>query len=136
MQLIALKYYIKMIHTLKYNYFPDDERRKVYLEGNYGVDSLTKLTIEQLREVLILVGWKPSNRATQDAGKATEKQVVAIESLWKEIARNKSQMALRNFINRIVGYRPLFLQQMARKDAQKVITALKKMREQSNDKQL
>ena len=53
------KYYIKMIQTLKHNYFVDDECRKVYLRAQFGKDSLTKLSIEELRAVLEVVGYKP-----------------------------------------------------------------------------
>ncbi|PPB60493.1 hypothetical protein [Campylobacter hyointestinalis] len=53
------RFYIKMIHTLKHNYFVDDECRKLYLQAQYGKDSLSKLSIEELREVLELVGYKP-----------------------------------------------------------------------------
>lgn len=53
------KYYIKMIQTLKRNYFVDDECRKVYLRAQFGKDSLKELSIEELRAVLEVVGYKP-----------------------------------------------------------------------------
>ena len=53
------KYYIKMIQTLKHNYFVDDECRKVYLRAQFGKDSLKELSIEELRVVLEVVGYKP-----------------------------------------------------------------------------
>ncbi|WP_462112347.1 phage protein GemA/Gp16 family protein [Campylobacter concisus] len=57
------KYYIKMIQTLKHNYFVDDECRKVYLQAQFGKDSLTQLSVEELRSVLEVVGYKPHKGA-------------------------------------------------------------------------
>jgi len=51
------KYYIKMIQTLKHNYFVDDECRKIYLQAQFGKDSLKELSIEELRAVLEIVGY-------------------------------------------------------------------------------
>ena len=53
------KHYIKMIQTLKHNYFVDDECRKIYLQAQFGKDSLTQLSVEELRSVLEVVGYKP-----------------------------------------------------------------------------
>ena len=52
------KHYIKMIQTLKHNYFVDDECRKIYLQAQFGKDSLTQLSVEELRSVLEVVGYK------------------------------------------------------------------------------
>ena len=57
------KYYIKMIQTLKHNYFVDDECRKIYLQAQFGKDSLKELSIEELRAVLEIVGYKPHKGA-------------------------------------------------------------------------
>ena len=38
------KFYIKMIQTLKHNYFVDDECRKIYLQAQFGKDSLKELS--------------------------------------------------------------------------------------------
>ena len=115
------KYYIKMIQTLKHNYFVDDECRKVYLQAKYGKDSLTKLSIDELREVLILLGY------------ATKKQLNMIDAMWNERARVKTQMALRNFIFRILGYRPLHLFSLKKGDASKIIIALKHFKKECQD---
>lgn len=149
------KYYIKMIHTLKHNYFVDDECRKVYLKARFGKDSLTQLSIEELREVLNLVGFKPykarfnkparkdkndkslnsSFMAKEDLTPAkgkqyiTKKQLETMTGIWKEIARVKTGMALREFIFRIIKIRPLHLKFLYKKDAAKVVRALIKMRE-------
>lgn len=130
------KYYIKMIHTLKHNYFIDDECRKAYLEANYGKDSLTKLSIYELREVLSLVGYKPYKGIKSQKGKASKKQIAMIYALWKEVARDKSEWALRKFIDRITGKIPLFLWYLSTKEASNVILGLKNMQKVKNDKQL
>ena len=52
-----------MIQTLKHNYFVDDECRKVYLRAQFGKDSLTQLSVEELRSVLEVVGYKPHKGA-------------------------------------------------------------------------
>lgn len=57
------KHYIKMIQTLKHNYFVDDECRKIYLQAQFGKDSLKELSIEELRAVLEVVGYKPHKGA-------------------------------------------------------------------------
>nr|DAW32826.1 MAG TPA: Protein of unknown function (DUF1018) [Caudoviricetes sp.] len=130
------KYYIKMIQTLKHNYFVDDECRKVYLQAKYGKDSLTKLSIDELREVLILLGYKPSTSAQKPitkVGYATKKQLNMIDAMWNERARVKTQMALRNFIFRILGYRPLHLFSLKKGDASKIIIALKHFKKECQD---
>ena len=150
------KYYIKMIQTLKHNYFVDDECRKVYLQAKYGKDSLTKLSVDELREVLEIVGYKPykganfkkstrktktnktrsssfanSEDLTPAKGSlyATKKQLETITGIWEEIANVKTGMALREFIFRIVKIRPLHLKFLSRSDATNVVQALIQMKD-------
>lgn len=150
------KYYIKMIQTLKHNYFVDDECRKVYLRAQFGKDSLTQLSVEELRSVLEVVGYKPykganfkkSTRKTKTsktssssfvAGEdltpakgslyATKKQLETIAGIWEEIANVKTGMALREFIFRIVKIRPLHLKFLSRTDAADVVQALIQMKD-------
>jgi len=150
------KYYIKMIQTLKHNYFVDDECRKIYLQAQFGKDSLKELSIEELRAVLEVVGYKPhkganfkkSTRKTK-ANKtsspsfvvgedltpakgglyATKKQLETIAGIWEEIANVKTSMALREFIFRIVKIRPLHLKFLSRSDAADVVQALIQMKD-------
>lgn len=126
------KYYIKMIQTLKHNYFVDDECRKIYLQAKYAKNSLTKLSIDELREVLELVGYKPYRgvkfrEPVAKKGKASKKQIAMIYALWQEVARDKSEWALRKFIDRIVGYTPLYLWYLSTKEASSVILGLRNM---------
>ena len=150
------KYYIKMIQTLKHNYFVDDECRKIYLQAQFGKDSLKELSIEELRAVLEIVGYKPhkganfkkSTRKTKTsktssssfvAGEdltpakgslyATKKQLETIAGIWEEIANVKTGMALREFIFRIVKIRPLHLKFLSRSDAADVVQALIQMKD-------
>lgn len=150
------KHYIKMIQTLKHNYFVDDECRKIYLQAQFGKDSLKELSIEELRAVLEVVGYKPhkganfkkSTRKTKTsktssssfvAGEdltpakgslyATKKQLETIAGIWEEIANVKTGMALREFIFRIVKIRPLHLKFLSRSDAADVVQALIQMKD-------
>lgn len=150
------KYYIKMIQTLKHNYFVDDECRKIYLQAQFGKDSLKELSIEELRSVLEVVGYKPhkganfkkSTRKTKTSKTssssfmssedltpakgglyATKKQLETIAGIWGEIANVKTSMALREFIFRIVKTRPLHLKFLSRTDAADVVQALIQMKD-------
>ena len=150
------KYYIKMIQTLKHNYFVDDECRKIYLQAQFGKDSLKELSIEELRAVLEVVGYKPHKGAnfkkstrkakisktsssslmsgedlTPAKGSlyATKKQLETIAGIWEEIANVKTGMALREFIFRIVKIRPLHLKFLSRSDAADVVQALIQMKD-------
>jgi hypothetical protein len=150
------KYYIKMIQTLKHNYFVDDECRKIYLQAQFGKDSLKELSIEELRAVLEIVGYKPhkganfkkSTRKTKTSKTsssslmssedltpakgslyATKKQLETIAGIWEEIANVKTSMALREFIFRIVKIRPLHLKFLSRSDAADVVQALIQMKD-------
>lgn len=151
-------YYIKMIHTLKHNYFIDEECRKIYLKSVYNKESLSDLTINELREVLTVCGYKPYKKYTpsykkarpktdnqgqvasiasginetvpiKDGLHATKRQLETITGIWEQIARNKSPMALREFIFRIVKIRPLHLKSLSRDDARDVVQALIQMKE-------
>ena len=150
------KHYIKMIQTLKHNYFVDDECRKIYLQAQFGKDSLKELSIEELRVVLEVVGYKPhkganfkkSTRKTKTSKTssssfmssedltpakgslyATKKQLETIAGIWEEIANVKTGMALREFIFRIVKIRPLHLKFLSRSDAADVVQALIQMKD-------
>ena len=150
------KYYIKMIQSLKHNYFVFDECRNIYLLAQFGKDSLKELSIEELRAVLEVVGYKPhkganfkkSTRKTKTSKTssssfmssedltpakgslyATKKQLETIAGIWEEIANVKTGMALREFIFRIVKIRPLHLKFLSRSDAADVVQALIQMKD-------
>ncbi|MBR8463639.1 DUF1018 domain-containing protein [Campylobacter sp. faydin G-24] len=126
------KEYIKMIQTLKYNYFIDDECRKIYLQAQYGKDSLTELNVDELKEVLKLVGYKPYKgvkfiKPVAKKGNASKKQIAMIYAIWQEVARDKSEWALRKFIDRVTGKMPLHLWCLSTVEASDVILGLRNM---------
>lgn len=59
------------------------------------------------------------------SGKATKAQIAMIKGLYFKVAEVKNELGLRNFIDRIIGKRPLYLNNLEIKEAQKVIIALK-----------
>lgn len=132
------KEYIKKIQTLKHNYFVDDECRKIYLQAKYAKNSLTELSIDELREVLELVGYKPYKgvkfkKPVSKNGNATKKQIAMIYGLWNEVARDKSEWALRKFIDRIIGKMPLYLWSLSKTEASDVILGLRNMAKKAKD---
>lgn len=137
------KHLIKVCHMLKNNKFPDDETRKDYLFVTYGKTSMSELTIDQLKELAIFLGYgratkekKPfiKDKSEKTTINATQGQIDTIEGVWFRIAREKTDFALRNYIHRITGQRPLYLRFLSRTDAQKVITGLLKMQDEWNKK--
>lgn len=137
------KHLIKVCHTLKGSKFPDDDIRKDYLFVTYGKTSTSELSIDQLKEFAIFLGYgraqnekKPfvKDKSERTVELATQGQIDTIEGVWFRIAREKTDFALRNYIHRITGMRPLYLRFLSRTDAQKVITGLLKMQEDWNEK--
>ncbi|MDD2895520.1 MAG: DUF1018 domain-containing protein [Aliarcobacter sp.] len=137
------KHLIKVCHTLKSSKFPDDDIRKDYLFVTYGKTSMSELSIDQLKEFAIFLGYgraakekKPfiKDKSEKTVQNATQSQIDTIEGVWFRIAREPSDFALRNYIHRITGMRPLYLRFLSRTDAQKVITGLLKMQEDWNEK--
>lgn len=135
------KHLIKVCHTLKRDKFPDDDIRKDYLFVTYGKTSTSELSIDQLKEFAIFLGFgraqnekKPfiKDKSEKTVENATQKQIETIEGIWFRIARDASDFALRNYIHRITGVRPLYLRFLSRADAQKVITGLLKMQDDWN----
>lgn len=114
-------------------YSNDRDLWESFLQNGYGVSSSSKLAISELENLVdYLVGKvtvliaDPSRRPDQ-AGKATKAQIAKIETMWSIVARDKSEMALRNFINRQVKSRPLHLYNLSRHEATTIIIALEAM---------
>lgn len=137
------KHLIKVCHTLKRDKFPDDDIRKDYLFVTYGKTSTSELSIDQLKEFAIFLGYgraayekKPfiKDKSQMSVQNATQSQIDTIEGVWFRIAREPSDWSLRNYIHRITGMRPLYLRFLSRTDAGKVITGLLKMQEDWNKK--
>lgn len=137
------KYYIKMIHTLKHEYFLDEECRYAYMEDKFGKTSTKDMSISELRIMLLDMGWKPKDKnkvayqtkpKTASFKNASQKQIDTITDIWNTIARVKTPLALRAFIERITGELVLHLWYLNTKQASDVIIALKKMQDEYFEK--
>ncbi len=114
-------------------YANDRDLWEAFLENGYGTSSSSKLFISELENLVDYLNGKVSvlvadpKRKANEEGKATKAQIAKIETVWAIKARDKSEMALRNFINRIVKSRPLYLHNLNRGEATKVIIALENL---------
>jgi hypothetical protein len=124
-QHIFRKSLIQKIQIVKHNVFADDESRRDFMLSRFGVDSTTKLSIEQLKLLLDFCNRKVSDIPVS---KATEAQVHRIFKLWYTKARNKEIGYLQAFINRIVGKYVLVPNELTQHEATKVLVALEKMK--------
>jgi len=103
-----------------------------YLQNMYNVDSSKKLSIEELNNLLFILkgqtteikkgGYRPAPE-----GKITEKQLKAIEAIWEARAREKTPLALREFVDKTIKRKPLYLTSLTKQEATKIITAIKKL---------
>lgn len=124
---------VKICHTLKKNRFSDDDTRRDFLKTRFAKNSFKELTINELQEVAKFLGYYNSKKypaiknikITKNG--ATKKQVETIEGIWFEIARIKTDAALREFIYKIVKKRPLYIGTLSKKEAQDIINALMAM---------
>ena len=115
---------IQKIQIVKHNVFADDEERKAFMQSRFGVDSTTKLSIDELKQLLDFCNRKVSD---VPVSKATEAQVHRIFKLWHTKARNKKIAHLQAFINRIVGKYVLVPNELTQHEATKVLVALERM---------
>lgn len=120
-------------------YSHDAELWEEFLDNTFGVKSSKELAIcelEGLKNYLngdgnIIVSpkdRKPLPVVRKSKGGASAKQVFAIETLWEEKARNKTALALREFISNIIKIKPLRLVDLSSDEATKVILALKALK--------
>lgn len=122
------KDYIKLIQTLKTSKFPDDDSRYMYMQENFGKTSLKDMSIDELRIMLDFLGGKVWHRKKSNKDeKATKKQIIMMGEIWKEVARNKSGLALRSFVARVCKRAaPLYLEYLNKDEASMVIVALRR----------
>lgn len=125
--------YIKLIHTLKKNEFPDDDSRYMFMNERYGKDSLKKMSLDELKDMLDFLGFnskrgniKPK-KSTNEQNKATQKQLNVITEIWSLCSRKKDEESLRKFCERIVA-RKCEIYELSRVEASKVILGLKKIK--------
>jgi len=109
---------------------------EAYLNELYGVNSSAILTIGELLNLLEIMDGKTDVPVVADGMRvskkikrkvddgATEKQIIAITNLWNSKSNAKTDMSLRNFIDRMFGYKPLHLQDLKKYQATKIINAL------------
>jgi hypothetical protein len=143
---------IKIIHTLKTKLGLSEESYRGALFEAFGVDSCKDLTQSQAQEVLkafecsaIEQGvWAQKTREEKFKALrnrpdfATPEQLGFIETLWRGVTRAEGEQAqrkaLRAFLKRQSGASDLRF--LRRKEASKVITALRAMRRQQGQAQL
>lgn len=124
------KHLIKVIHTLKSERGIDEECYRGILSDSFGVESCIELEEQELYQLAQRFGYAvPFNVLLKSEfckkGKATKAQIATMKGLYFKVAEVKNELGLRNFIARIIGRRPLYLNALEIKEAQKVIIALK-----------
>ena len=132
----ALKaHLIKVIHTLRGQCgLGDEEVYRGVLQNAYGVRSSKDMELGDLIDFAKKLGCVPPKKDKEKAisKNATQKQLDTIVGLWEQVARDKSPLALRNFCDKIIKKRPLYLSSLGVKEAQKVILALLEMKKRAS----
>ena len=124
-QMIYKKSLIQKIQISKRNVFSDDEMRKEFMLSRFGVDSTTKMNIDELKLLLDFCNRKVSDIPI---AKATEAQVKKIYDVWFKKARNKAPDALYAFIFKITKEDVSTVNSLNKHKATKVILALEKLK--------
>ncbi len=114
---------IQKIQIVKHNVFVDDDMRKEFILSRFGVESSTKLTIDQLKLLLDFCNRKVSDIPVS---KATEAQLHKINTLWLDKAKNKSIESMCSFTSKIAKRQVGFINELRKDEATKVIVALEK----------
>ncbi|WNL28150.1 DUF1018 domain-containing protein [Arcobacter cryaerophilus gv. pseudocryaerophilus] len=123
-QIAYKKRLIQKIQIAKNNVFSDDEMRKEFILSRFGVESSTKLNIDQLKLLLDFCNRKVSDIPVS---KATESQLHKINTLWLDKAKNKSIEAMCSFVSKIAKRQVGFINELRKDEATKVIVALERM---------
>lgn len=122
---------IVKIQIIKNNVFYDDDERKEFMLSRFGVDSTTKLSIDELKLLLDFCNRKVSDipmlNQIKDKELITQAQLEKIRVVWMEKARDKSEEALLKFVKRVSRYELERLEDLLKGKATKVIVALEKM---------
>ncbi len=116
---------IQKIQIVKHNVFIDDESRREFMLSRFGVNSTTKLTIDELK---LLLDFCNRNVSDIPISKATEAQLHRINILWLEKAKNKSIEAMCSFASKIAKRQVGFINELRKDEATKVIVALENMK--------
>ena len=123
-QIAYKKSLIQKIQIVKHNVFSDDESRREFILSRFGVDSTTKLSIDELKLLLDFCNRKVSDIPVS---KATEAQLHKINTLWLDKAKNKSIEAMCSFTSKITKRQVGFINELRKDEATKVIVALEKI---------
>ena len=115
---------IQKIQIVKHNVFIDDESRREFMLSRFGVESSTKLTIDELK---LLLDFCNRNVSDIPVSKATEAQLHKINTLWLDKAKNKSIEAMCSFVSKIAKRQVGFINELRKDEATKVIVALERM---------
>jgi hypothetical protein len=119
------------IQIHKHKVFYDDEERKEFIKSRFGVDSTTKLSIDNLKLLLDYIHKRIPDIPILDKVKGkdliTHPQKEKIRMLWKQKAKDKSETALLNFASKILNYKTSSLDNLLKGKATKLIVALNKM---------
>ena len=123
---------IQKIQIVKHNVFSDDEERKEFMLSRFGVDSTTKLSIDELKLLLDFCNRNVSdipmlNRDIEKEDMITTEQIEKIRVVWNEKARDKSEEALLKFACKIAKYKASRIDDFKLREAQKIIVALERM---------
>lgn len=111
---------IQKIQIEKSNVFVDDESRREFMLSRFGVDSTTKLTIDELNSLLDFCQKKVSD---VPFSKPSSAQIKKIYDLWYEKSDKKTEEALESFIFKLIKKQKA---DITKTDATKVIVALQK----------
>jgi hypothetical protein len=102
----------------------------------YEVDSSTLLSIDELNNLLAVLngeGVKPKQTlrgrpvVSAKSGMATASQIKAIESAWINNSREKTTLARVKFMAKVIKREVLFLPELTKAEATKVLTAMNRM---------
>jgi hypothetical protein len=116
---------IQKIQIVKHNVFADDEMRKEFMLSRFGVDSTTKLSIDELK---LLLDFCNRNVSDIPLCKVTEAQLHKMYEIWFSKARIKNSVSLLNFACKIAKRDIYLLENMRKDEATNVIIALKKLK--------
>ncbi|MGE4382283.1 MAG: phage protein GemA/Gp16 family protein [Arcobacter sp.] len=123
---------VQKIQIVKHNVFADDEERKEFMLSRFGVDSTTKLSIDELKLLLDFCNRNVSdipmlNRDIEKEDMISAEQIEKIRVVWNEKARDKSEEALLKFACKIAKYKASRIDDFKLREAQKIIVALERM---------
>lgn len=116
---------IQKIQISKHNVFYDDEQRKEFIKSRFGVDSTTKMNIDELKLLLDFCNKKVSD-IKQNLLSGKQKELIL--TLWDEKGRDKNEVILCKFASRIAVKEIQSVDDIQKNDATKIILALKNMK--------